>query len=161
MTATRTLVVWCPDWPVTAAGIDAETPAAVVFANRVVACSAGARGEGVKRGLRRREAQGRCPELVIIEHDPGRDARAFEPVVAAVESLTPRVEIVRPGLCALATRGPSRYFGGDHALARLMADTVAMAPTPIVLAPDSGAITPEPGARTEVRSGKGAFPSQV
>ncbi|HZQ83822.1 MAG TPA: DNA polymerase Y family protein [Acidimicrobiales bacterium] len=126
MTATRTLVVWCPDWPVTAAGIDAETPAAVVFANRVVACSAGARGEGVKRGLRRREAQGRCPELVILEHDPGRDARAFEPVVAAVESLTPRVEIVRPGLCALATRGPSRYFGGDHALARLMADTVAM-----------------------------------
>jgi len=118
--------VWCPDWPVTAAGIDAETPAAVVFANRVVACSAGARGEGVKRGLRRREAQGRCPELVILEHDPGRDARAFEPVVAAVESLTPRVEIVRPGLCALATRGPSRYFGGDHALARLMADTVAM-----------------------------------
>ena len=118
--------MWCPDWPVTAAGIDAETPAAVVFANRVVACSAGARGEGVKRGLRRREAQGRCPELVILEHDPGRDARAFEPVVAAVESLTPRVEIVRPGLCALATRGPSRYFGGDHALARLMADTVAM-----------------------------------
>jgi len=126
MTATRTLVVWCPDWPVTAAGVDAETPAAVVFANRVVACSAGARDEGVKRGLRRREAQGRCPELLILEQDPGRDARAFEPVVAAVESLTPRVEIVRPGLCALATRGPSRYFGGDHALARLMADTIAM-----------------------------------
>lgn len=158
MTAGRTLVVWCPDWPVTAAGVDAETPAAVVFANRVVACSAGARGEGVKRGLRRREAQGRCPELLILEQDPGRDARAFEPVVAAVESLTPRVEVVRPGLCALATRGPSRYFGGDHALARLMADTVAMAPTPLVLAPDSGPITPESGART---SGRGVFPSQV
>ncbi|MBV9664132.1 MAG: DNA polymerase Y family protein [Actinobacteria bacterium] len=157
MTATRTLVVWCPDWPVTAAGIDAETPAAVVFANRVVACSAGARGEGVKRGLRRREAQGRCPELVIIEHDPGRDARAFEPVVAAVESLTPRVEIVRPGLCALATRGPSRYFGGDHALARLMADTVTMT-SPAVLAPRSVPDAPDRGARTE--EGRG-FPSQV
>jgi protein ImuB len=123
--ATRTLVVWCPDWPVTAAGFDAETAVAVVFANRVVACSAAARAEGVKRGLRRREAQGRCPEVVVLEQDLGRDARAFEPVVAAVESLTPRVEILRPGLCALATRGPSRYFGGDLALARRMADVVA------------------------------------
>ena len=158
MTATRTLVVWCPDWPVTAAGVDAETPAAVVFANRVVACSAGARGEGVKRGLRRREAQGRCPELLILEQDPGRDARAFEPVVAAVESLTPRVEVVRPGLCALATRGPSRYFGGDHALARLMADTVAMAPTPAVVTGETCGIA-HVSPVSSASSGK--FPSQV
>src|SRR5438094_214137 len=101
-----------PDWPVTAAGFDgAADPVAVVFANRVVACSAAARADGVRRGLRRREAQGRSPSVTVVEYDADRDARAFEPVVAAVETVTPRVEIIRPGLCAFATRGPSRYFG--------------------------------------------------
>jgi protein ImuB len=121
--AVRTTVVWVPDWPVVAAEL-ADVPAAVVHANRVVACSTPARVEGVRRGLRRREAQGRCPELTVVEHDPGRDARAFEPFAAAVEQLTPRVEIVRPGLCAFATRGPSRYFGGDESLTVKVRETV-------------------------------------
>ena len=72
-------------------------------------------GRGVQRGIRRREAQGRCPELVVIDHDPSRDARAFEPVVAALDELCPRIEILRPGRCALAARGPARYFGGEEA----------------------------------------------
>ena len=114
---TRTLVVWCPDWPVAAAGVGADVPAAVFKANRVVACSAAARAEGVKRGLRRREAQERCPGLVVLADDRSRDARAFEPVVAAVEAFAPRVEVLRPGVCGLPTRGPSRYFGGDETLA--------------------------------------------
>src|SRR3954451_10263110 len=115
--ATRTLVVWCSDWPVIAAGFTAEVPVAVVHANRVMACSAAARADGVRRGLRRREAQGRCPALTVVEHDPAGAARAFEPVVAAVEDFAPGVEILRPGVCAVGTRGPSRYFGGDEALA--------------------------------------------
>ena len=115
MAGVRSMVVWCPDWPVVAVGGDA--PVAVVASGRVVACSAAARVEGVQRGLRRRQAEARCPGLVVVPPDPGRDARAFEPVVAAIESFTPRVEIVRPGLCIFATRGPSRYFGGDEALA--------------------------------------------
>lgn len=123
--ATRTLVAWCPDWPVTATGADAGDLVAIVAANRVVACSAAARAEGVRRGLRRREAQARCPELRIVDHDPGRDARAFEPVATALEALCPRIEIVRPGVCAFATRGPSRYFGGDEALAELAADAAS------------------------------------
>lgn len=124
-TPERTLVVWCPDWPLTAAGVGADEAAAVVVANRVVACSAAARRDGVARGLRRREAQARCPSLAVLAPDPARDARAFEPVVAAVEAFAPRVEVTRPGKCALATRGPSRYFGGDEALARSVAEAVA------------------------------------
>ena len=115
--ATRTVVVWCADWPVVAAGVSAETPAVVLHANRVVACSAAARAEGVKRGLRTREAQGRCPDLTVLTDDPDRDARAFEAVAAAVEVMTPRVEVVRPGVLAFPARGPSRYFGGDDAVA--------------------------------------------
>jgi len=116
--AVRTLVVRCPDWPVVAAGVPLDEPAAVFFANRVVACSPAARREGVVVGLRRRESQARCPELVVLEHDPARDTRAFEPVAVALEQLTPRLELHTPGTCAFSTRGPSRYFGGDDALAR-------------------------------------------
>src|SRR5204863_511777 len=114
-------------WPVVAAGYDASDPVLVVEANVVVACSAVARSFGVQPGLRRREAQARCPEADVITHDPGRDARAFEPVVNAVEAFGPAVEIVRPGVCALPTRGPSRYFGGDDALAERMRAAVPAA----------------------------------
>src|SRR4051812_14020285 len=113
----RTLVAWCPDWPVVAAGVPLDRPAIVVHANRVVACSPAARAEGVIEGLRRREAQGRCPQAELLAQDPARDARAYEPAVAGIDVLCPRVEITRPGSCALATRGPSRYHGGDEALA--------------------------------------------
>jgi protein ImuB len=111
------VVVWCPDWPVVAAGAPPDSLTAVVHANRVVACSAAARAEGVRPGLRRREAQGRCPELELLAHDPARDARAFEPVLVAVERLTPWVEVLRPGECAFPARGAARYHGGEPALA--------------------------------------------
>jgi protein ImuB len=113
----RMLVVWCPDWPVVAAGAPPDSLTAVVQANRVVACSAAARAEGVRPGLRRREAQGRCPELELLAHDPARDARAFEPVLVAVERLTPWVEVLQPGECAFPARGAARYHGGEPALA--------------------------------------------
>ncbi|MEV1330116.1 DNA polymerase Y family protein [Micromonospora costi] len=125
----RTLLLWCPDWPVLAAeivdGVPATGPVAVLHANRVVACSERARAEGVRRGLRKREAQGRCPQLTVVEYDPGRDARAFEPVLAAVEELVAGVEVVRPGACALAARGPSRYLGGEEAAAERIIEHVA------------------------------------
>jgi protein ImuB len=114
---TRTLVVWCGDWPVVAAGVMPDEPAVVLHANRVVACSMAARAEGVKRGLRRREAQARCPEVTVIAADADRDARAFEPIAAAVETMAPRLEVVRPGTLAVPARGPSRYHGGDQAIA--------------------------------------------
>jgi protein ImuB len=127
VSAVRTLVVWCPDWPVIAAGAAPDDPAAVVFANRVVAATPAARQDRVVPGQRRREAQGRCPDLVVVERDESRDARHFESVVRAVERFTPRIEITVPGSMAFPTRGPSRYFGGDEELAarvRSCADAV-------------------------------------
>jgi protein ImuB len=125
----RTLLLWCPDWPVVAAeivdGIHAAAPVVVLRANRVVACSTAARAEGIRRGLRRREAQSRCPGLTVLDHDPGRDARAFEPVLAAVEEVAAGVEVVRPGVCALAVRGPARYFGGEERAAERLVEHVA------------------------------------
>ncbi|WP_089157239.1 DNA polymerase Y family protein [Micromonospora sp. NBS 11-29] len=125
----RALLLWCPDWPVLAAeivdGVPATGPVAVLHANRVVACSERARAEGIRRGLRRREAQGRCPHLTVLDHDPGRDARAFEPVVAAVEEVVAGVEVIRPGACVTAARGPSRYLGGEEAAAERIVEHVA------------------------------------
>lgn len=127
--APRVLALWCPDWPVVAAasaeGLSAHRPAAVVAANRVLACTGPARSFGVRRGLRRREAQARCPELVVLAVDPERDARAFESVAVAVEELAPGVEVVRPGLVALPARGPVCYFGGDRAAAERLIDQVS------------------------------------
>jgi protein ImuB len=151
------MVVWCPDWPVTAAGVDPlTTPAAVFHANRVVACSAAARADGVQRGIRRREAQGRCPDLVVLDHDPGRDARAFEPVVAALDALCPSIEILRPGRCAFASRGPARYFGGEEALAALVLETV---PTPCRVGLADGPFAALLAARTAPAGGSLVIPA--
>ncbi|MEI7592132.1 MAG: DNA polymerase Y family protein [Actinomycetes bacterium] len=120
----RTLVVHIRDWSVLATGMSRDEPAAIVHANRIVACSPSARSAGVMVGQRRREAQGRCSALVVVDHDEMRDARLFEPVVAVIEGFSPRIEITRPGWCALLTRGPSRYFGGDQSLAEQVHDQV-------------------------------------
>jgi protein ImuB len=120
----RALVVWCPDWPVTAVGVDAATPGAVVTAGRVAACTASARVAGVRRGQRLRDAQRHAPELVVEERDPDAEGRLFERVAAALAEVTPWVEVVRPGMCALPARGAARYHGGERALRILVQDTV-------------------------------------
>lgn len=135
----RTMVLWCPDWSVTAGlleladgqGTAGETPAdtaapAVVLANnRVVVCNEAARAEGVRRGQRRRDAQARCPEVVLLAASPDRDARWFEPVLAAVEEVRPGVAPLRPGL--LAVPAPGRYFAragvdGEEAASAVLAE---------------------------------------
>ena len=113
----RMVTVWCPDWPVVAAGCRDDVPAAVMRAHRVVARTAAAAAEGVVIGQRRRQAQQRCPHIVLLDDDPARDAREFESVVRAVADVAPRVDLVEPGWLSVAARGPSRYFGGDAPLA--------------------------------------------
>jgi protein ImuB len=120
----RIVTVWCPDWSVTAAGFATDVPAAVMAANRVVSRTPAAAAAGVVVGQRRRQAQGRCPEIALVEHDPARDAREFEPVVRTVAELSPRLDVVEPGWIILSARGPSRYFGGDRPLAELLAGRV-------------------------------------
>jgi protein ImuB len=120
----RTLVVWCPDWPVTAVGMDSGTPGAVAVADRVVACSAAARAAGVRRGQRVRDAQRRCPELFVADRDEDAEGRLFETVATAVTALAPRIEVVRPGVCALPVRGPARFYGGEQSLRTLVAKAV-------------------------------------
>ena len=123
----RTLALWCAQWPAVATGRPPEVPLVVLHANRVIAASPGAQAQGVVVGLRRREAQARCPAIEVFEQDDQRDARAFEVVLGVIEELVPRVEVSEPGRCAFPTRGPSRYHGGDRALAVLVLDRVRRA----------------------------------
>jgi protein ImuB len=58
-----------------------------------------------------------CPDWPEPGDTDPEAARAFEPVVATVEEFCPRVEVLRPGACAIGARGPARYFGGEQALA--------------------------------------------
>lgn len=154
----RTIAVWCPDWPVAAAvretKIDMSAPVAVLHGNRVVACSHTARAGGVRRGQRRREAQGRCPSLAVLPRNEAAEARAFEPVVLALESIAPGVEITRPGLAAIGARGPSRYFGGETGVLRALASSLheALAPqTPdVLIGVADGAFAAEQAARRGV-----------
>jgi len=127
---TRSIVLWCPDWPIRAAlmkypSIAADDPIALIEKGLVFACSASARVTGVRRGLRVREAQARCPELVVLPYDPQADARFFEPILAAIEQTVPGVQPIRPGMCALRSRGPARYYGGEAEAAAVLLGVLA------------------------------------
>jgi protein ImuB len=149
------IAVWCPDWPVTTARIEAglsdNAAIAVVTANLVVASSYVARSAGVTRGLRRREAQARCPTLAVLPRNEAAEARTFEPVVSALEQIAPGVEITRPGLAAIGVRGPTRYFGGEtgvlHALSRAVAGLPVLHDIDVQIGIADGAFAAEHAAR--------------
>src|SRR5690606_12230884 len=125
----RVMVVWCPDWPIVAARTEEElapdAPVAVISKGEVYACSAAAREEGVRIGLRRRDAVAPCPELVLLEHQPERDLRVFGSVLTAMEEVTPGVMPIAPGRCAV--RVPSRYYGGEAEAAAVIAEHLVTA----------------------------------
>lgn len=134
-TAERVIVLWLPDWPVHALrnalaqsqqkqNPTAQPPLALVAGRRVVACCATARAAGVRAGMRERDAQALSPTLEFHPHDPDRDARAFAPVVSALDNVVAGVEIRRPGLAALRSRGPARYYGGEEPAAHAILDCV-------------------------------------
>ena len=120
----RVMMLWCPGWSVLAArlvqGIAADQALALTDRGIVVACSSAARLEGVTTGLRVRQAQHRCPDLIVLPHDVVAEARAFEPVLRAVEEKVPNVHVVRPGLAAVRAHGASRFYGGERAAAHAL-----------------------------------------
>ncbi len=125
----RQLVVWCPDWPVVAAasklGLDAATPIGVVDHGEIFAASSVARVEGVRRGMRRRDAAARCPELVVVDRNAESEIRTFEVVLSALEEIAAGVAPIRPGLCALSV--PARFYGGERQAAAVVAEHLVAA----------------------------------
>jgi len=124
----RSLVLWFPGWPVMAwalaEGADVHQPLAVMVANRVMACSPEASAEGVVTGQRRREAQSRCSALRVLPADEARDNREFAAVVDCIEQLVPGVQVVRPGVCAVRSRGFAGYVGSEAEAAEVLLESV-------------------------------------
>ncbi|RPI20903.1 MAG: DNA polymerase Y family protein, partial [Actinobacteria bacterium] len=123
----RTLCVWCPDWPLRRPDAPRDEPCQAVGGDtRVVAVNGPAAGAGVRIGMRRREAESVCPTVVTVTADPGADAMRFEPVVGAVESIVPRVEVVAPGMLMVPVTGAVSYYGSERRLSeRLMKEVDA------------------------------------
>lgn len=131
----RCAVVHSPAWPLVAAVLhglhgrgpllNPDDPLVILRAQRVAVCSAVAWQHGVRPGQRRRQAQGASPHLVLVPDDPERDVRWFESVARCVGELVPLVDLDVPGSILLATRGPSRYVGGDTALAVRLGELAA------------------------------------
>jgi protein ImuB len=61
----------------------------------------------------------RCPDLLAPD-DGGEALRCFARVVEAVRASCPWVSAVAPGVCTLPARGPSRFFGGEEEVVRLV-----------------------------------------
>jgi protein ImuB len=162
----RTIVLWCPDWPVFAAirehGLADDEAVALADGGTVFACSAAARRDGVTRGLKLREAQLRSPALTVLPYDPALDARAFEPVVRLVEETVPGVQLVRPGTIAMRARGPVRYYGGEEPAARALLETAAAAGVPHArVGVSDGPFAAEQAARGTRDSAVGIVPPEA
>jgi protein ImuB len=161
-TVPRVMVLWCPDWPITAAIHEARPASdavALIDKGVVYASSAAARADGVTRGLRLREAQARCPALAVLDYDPAVDNRVFEPIIAGLEQLTPHVQVLRPGMCAVRVRGVAQYYGGEKGAALALAgrmDELGAGQTRVGVA--DGIFTAEQAARG---TGRGAGRVQV
>ncbi|RLP69267.1 DNA polymerase Y family protein [Mycetocola reblochoni] len=127
----RTMAVLAPGWVVDAAarraGADPDGLIAISRGDRILAASAAAAAAGVEEGIRLREAQYRCPELVLLAEDEGTAMRDFSPVVAAIEDAVPGVQLLRPGLLLVRARGAARYYGGEHEAAGRLAEALLAA----------------------------------
>jgi protein ImuB len=130
MSAPRVIALWLPDWPIVALRreeprLSADAPIAIITDGAVSAVSAAGHAAGVTRGLRRREAQSRCPSIVLRPADAERDVRGFEPIVAGLETVVPGVAVLRPGFCVIRAAGPAAYFGAERAAAEALVGRVA------------------------------------
>ena len=166
---TRTILLWVPDWPVVAAkrsetvlrahpGATAtDARLALIDRGEVFACSAAARADGVRRGQRVRDAQARCPDLIVLPYESQLDLRAFEPVLEVIEETMPGVQLLRPGTCAVRARGPAAYYGSEEEAALWLLDALDELGIPgarIGIA--DGPFTAEHAARASARSPRSA-----
>lgn len=127
----RIAVLWVPDWPVAAAIaeglITADDLTALHDGRRLTAVSAAARRQGLRVGMTRRTAQALCPGAALVPADPGRDLRAFDPVVQAAREVVADVALLRPGLLQLGITGAARYQGSEEAVVESLIGAAAEA----------------------------------
>ena len=117
----RSLVVWIPSWSVVAAERDDQEPEAqsglplaVVHKGLIRECSDAAHLEGVRAGMKRREAQQVCPQLVMLAHRPERDAAFFDRIIIQLSDYVPDHALLNPGMVLFRARGLRRFYGSEE-----------------------------------------------
>lgn len=100
----------------------------LVVDDRVTGATAGVLDAGVTLGMPRREAEALAPFATVLERDIGEETRRFESVVAVIEDLVPRVEVVAPGLVFVPVAGAVRFYGGERPLAERVEKELAAIP---------------------------------
>ncbi len=99
----------------------------------VVDCSPEAARRGVRPGMMLREVTGLCVEAIFIEPNPVREARAFDQMAQALETISPAVEMAEPGLCFIDLTGLHRHDPSIEAAATRLLQAV-----PAILRPRAG-----------------------
>ena len=127
----RVIACLFPDWPATALLLDTErdlsTPVVIVDNYQVTAANARARQYGIQVGMRQRDAHSRCPEALLAAHNDDRDARWFEPVIQRCDTITPHMEVLRPGLIVVSSRSVASFYGGEEAACEVLATEMEQA----------------------------------
>ncbi len=81
-----------------------------------------------------------CPSLTFVTggsssssdgEDGGHRLRQFARIVDVLTEVCPWIDPVRPGVCALPIRGPSRYLGGEGAVLDRVTDLVTATLDPV------------------------------
>jgi len=120
-------VLWVPSWPLVAACWDEQepevtdgVPLAVVHKGVVRDCSTLARQDGVRVGMKRREAQHVSRNLVVLAYRPERDSAFFDRVVIALSEYVPDHALLSPGMVLFYARGLSRFYGSEEKAAQVL-----------------------------------------
>jgi nucleotidyltransferase/DNA polymerase involved in DNA repair len=79
---------------------------------------------GIRTGMALKEASALCPEVVIVQPNPLRDAEVFERIVARLEQLSPLVEPEESGVCSVDLRGLDRHYGAPAQAAGRLLQTI-------------------------------------
>lgn len=117
------MCVWFPMWSLTRPDAPSGEPLLVVD-DRVTGASPEVVEAGVTLGMPRREAEALAPFATVLQRDVGEETRRFEPVIAVVEDLVPRVEAVAPGLLYVPVAGALRFYGGEQELAEKVGQAI-------------------------------------
>jgi len=117
------MCVWFPMWSLTRPDAPSGEPVLIVD-DRVTGATDDVIEAGVVLGMPRREAEALAPFATVLTRDVGDETRRFEPVVALVENLVPRVEVVSPGLMYLPVEGAVGYYGGEGQLAKTVDEAI-------------------------------------
>lgn len=129
-------------WSLTRPDTPPDEPV-LIADDRVTGASDDVLTAGVTPGMPRREAEALAPFATVLGRDIGEETRRFESVVAAVEEVVPKVEVVSPGLLYVPVAGAVRYYGSEQTLVEKVDEAIdALFPPPASGASVGGGVAP-------------------